>query len=155
MSSRSSVATAAIPWSKVRCITAYFFKGIATLTLAMTRKFNCHCEGAKRPRQSPRITDNAIVQGDRHACARDDTVIQPSLRGSETTKQSPGRVEVYGVYAPHFTPTDCRGTSCLAMTTSRAMVRWDISLTLSTTCLIYGRGRASNPARKTFIRFSR
>ena len=23
---------------------------------------------------------------------------------------------------------DCRGTSCLAMTTSRAMIRWDISL---------------------------
>ena len=28
---------------------------------------------------------------------------------------------------------DCRGTSCLAMTTSRAMVRWDISLTLNMT----------------------
>ena len=25
-----------------------------------------------------------------------------SLRGSEATKQSPGRVEVYGVYAPRF-----------------------------------------------------
>ena len=23
---------------------AYFFRGIATLALAMTRKFNCHCE---------------------------------------------------------------------------------------------------------------
>ena len=48
-------------------------------------------------------------------------------------KQTPGRVEVYGVYAPHFTPTDCRGTSCLAMTTIRAIVRWDISLTLNMT----------------------
>ena len=28
---------------------------------------------------------------------------------------------------------DCRGTSCLAMTTSRAMVRWDISLALNMT----------------------
>ena len=28
---------------------------------------------------------------------------------------------------------DCRGTSCLAMTTSRAMVRWDISLSLNMT----------------------
>ena len=26
----------------------------------------------------------------------------PSLRGSETTKQTPGRVEVYGVYSPYF-----------------------------------------------------
>ena len=26
--------------------TAHFFGGIATLSLAMTRKINCHCEGA-------------------------------------------------------------------------------------------------------------
>ena len=39
----------------------------------------------------------ALFQGDRHAYARDDTEIQLSLRGSEATKQSPGRVEVYGV----------------------------------------------------------
>ena len=31
---------------------AYFFEGIATLALAMTRKFNCHCEGAERPKQA-------------------------------------------------------------------------------------------------------
>ena len=29
---------------------------------------------------------------------------------------------------------DCRGTSCLAMTTIRAIVRWDISLALNMTC---------------------
>ena len=32
---------------------------------------------------------------------------------------------------------DCRGTSCLAMTTSRAMVRWDISLTLNMTYFLH------------------
>ena len=46
---------------KYGVFTAYFFRGIATLTLAMTRKFNCLCEG------------------------------------SEATKQTPGRVEVYGI----------------------------------------------------------
>ena len=44
----------------------------------------------------------ALFQGDRHAYARDDTEIQLSLRGSEATKQSPGRVEVYGVYVSCF-----------------------------------------------------
>ena len=29
---------------------------------------------------------------------------------------------------------DCHGTSCLAMTTSRAMVRWDSSLSFRMTC---------------------
>ena len=33
---------------------------------------------------------------------------------------------------------DCRGTSCLAMTTSRAMVRWDISLALNMAPLVWG-----------------
>ena len=31
---------------------------------------------------------------------------------------------------------DCRGTSCLAMTTSRAMARWDISLALNMTVAV-------------------
>ena len=67
------------------------------------------------------------------AIAQYDALFNRLCEGSEATKQSPGRVEVYGVYAPHFTPTDCRGTSCLAMTTIRAIVRWYISLTLNMT----------------------
>ena len=46
----------------------------------------------------------------------------------------------YFAYAQYDTLDlgDCRGTSSLAMTTSRAMVRWDISLTLNMTHLIWG-----------------
>ena len=45
LSLRGSIATAAIPWSKVwRVYVAYFFKGIATLALAMTYFFYCLCE---------------------------------------------------------------------------------------------------------------
>ena len=40
LSLRGSIATAAIPWSKVwRVYVAYFFKGIATLALNMTELF--------------------------------------------------------------------------------------------------------------------
>ena len=36
--------------------------GIATLTLAMTRKFNCHCEGSESTKQSPgRVAKNVIL----------------------------------------------------------------------------------------------
>ena len=43
----------------------------------------------------------------------------------------------YAICTPFFIPTDCRGTSCLAMTTSRSIVRWDISLTLNMTYFFY------------------
>ncbi len=48
------------------------------------------------PRQSVGIRVGVyaanFTHGDRHACARDDTENLLSLRGSEATKQSPGRV---------------------------------------------------------------
>ncbi len=46
---------------------------------------------------------------------------------------------------------DCRGTSCLAMTTSRAMVRWDISLSLNMTYFLSPIGGVA-PLRLRFIR---
>ena len=73
-----------------------------------------------------------LFQGDRHAIARDDTLFYLSLRGSETTKQSPGRVEVYGVYSPYF----FRGIAAVATllrNDGKAIVRWDISLALDIT----------------------
>ena len=76
---------------------AHFLRGIATLTLAMTRKFNCLCE-----------------------------------RSEANSREGGGLRSIFSV----LFQGDCRGTSCLAMTTSRAMVRWDISLTLNMTCLI-------------------
>ena len=42
---------------------------------------------------------------------------------------------------------DCRGTSCLAMTTNRAMVRWDISLALKYD--VRGMGRISLASDKS------
>ena len=58
------------------------------------------------------------------ACARYDGVFL-SLRGSETTKQTPGRVEVYGVYSPYFFG-GIAAVATLLRNDGKAMVRWDI-----------------------------
>ena len=80
----------------------------------------CHCEARSAAAirwNNGRSICSVLFQWDRHACARDDTFyplsalratspeggsVLLSLRGSEATKQSPGRVEVYGVYVPYF-----------------------------------------------------
>ena len=113
-----------------------------------------------------------------------EEAIYLSLRGSEATKQTPGRVSFRKAYTLSlwswdisltlnmtyfFTclcerseaisregeglrsifsvlfQGDCRGTSCLAMTTSRTMVRWNISLALNMTKSPLSALRATSP----------
>ena len=64
---------------------AHFLRGIATLTLAMT-KFNCLCERSEAG-STARPPFVALTRA-----------TSPVSSGEST----PGRVEVYGVYAPYF-----------------------------------------------------
>ena len=75
LSLRGGVATAAIPFPVV----------IAREQSDRGNPFSCcHCEGAKRPRQSVGVMVGVyaayFTHWDRHACARDDTEIKLSLR---------------------------------------------------------------------------
>ena len=51
---------------------------------------------------------------------------------ASVAKQSPGRVEVYGVYSPYFFG-GIAAVATLLGNDSKAIVRWDVSPTLNIT----------------------
>ena len=91
---------------------------------------------SERSEESHRRTDGyiflALVVG-YFAYAQYDGLFYLSLRGKRSdeanSREGGGLRSIFSV----LFQGDCRGTSCLAMTTSRAMVRWDISLALNMT----------------------
>ena len=87
---------------------AYFFRGIATLALAMTRKFNCHCE-ARSAAAIPQ-TKYVIL-----SAAKYPTELSPycHCEGVKRPRQSLG--VKYGVYAAYF----FRGIATLALAMTR------------------------------------
>ena len=78
-------------------------------------------------RHFPRFSGGIYPEGGSEFCF----IVFARKRSDEAISREGGGLR--SIYSVLF-QGDCHGTSCLAMTTSRAMVRWDSSLSFRMTC---------------------